>query len=1195
MHSLRSFDPTKPPSKTNSAFGEVLLILAMSGIIGVMTLTANFVDSLRYAATIITLIIHIACGALTHVIIGWQKTPNYELFSPRSGGRKSQAVRGLAWTTWSVVILLGIALLHQPAVFPLEYIVYGVVSISSNLGLLAHAMIGVKKDVTKSAKSGARDGPYVLTVVAVCALLVVVALSPFSSGKFAPAVHSMNIVLCAVMFAIPPLTHFSGKLIFQDRFDLYHPFHHRGRAFLTFQGLGWTAYTVAGVVAMLEWRTGGTLITSMFLVLSEFSVHSSLRCFEGKVLDDTKRDAEHCLVVRNELLVAAALSALALLLRVACDVVPPHEPMFPTHRFVVISSLLWGLAVPIAHMARADRRAALFKPFQGTTEYVALQAVGWSFYALCATGAIVVSVEMHASMDDFRRRTAPYQMTFAVQGVLMQIPFALIACSAFFDAPSLERNVHEIFAAVGRLKQQEWEHLTDLVKKECEMAMAGRADGEVKTEHVQDVLQALKRLASTNEHDGSARRHTEVKVRGVARIIVGCLAVTCVLFALAADHVKANSVVQALVFSVLCLLTSGATCTAVHMAYGSFVHGPCYKRWMPFRGGISFVAWQMCGGCAFASGLILFVFSLSGLLRVPPDISHVSGLIAAGVLCAVAPVFVLTSVFYFDSRVATTAPSFFEHHAEGIVSIVIFAAAWTMTSAYDMAGGPEDWALVAPPLLIGLLCLTVALPLAFLALRKSNESFNPLTTTFDNTDEQVTPPDHSNKRPPVIEFLSVIVLSIVPILALMAIHLVYHRVSYALEKLIRSGAYVLLAVVILLFISVATRIPVHRLPSPVVDVLSAFISFGLYSTLFVQTAAIYFAWNLELSCGWIIIMNMLVLMGPGPMRQTGNMVNVGYAGLEVGKALMGHVVDPWSATLNVTAAALCVAYGCTYMGDAAEKGTRFSPRVIAWGQKTWLWGLQHYFSLRVISDGDERICGDTGSPAVFGYHPHGVFPLTAVWMLRLRVWTKAVGSSRRVVVHGASILFALPIVRDIAMSFGSCVVTKRAIEHTLKKGLSPLIVPGGQAEMIDTKLSHKELILTGHHKGFIRIAVKHRVPLVPVFAFGEHNVMDNIHVPKVQRYFLRYFGFGFPVVARGRWNLPLPRSTPLTVVVGRSVNPFTVDPRLDTAEENTPEFDDAIDNVARAYFDQILYLVEKYKVEAGYPDLKVTVVHRRPY
>jgi hypothetical protein len=1205
MRSLPLFDASRPMPHRHAAAGEILLVILLALTQLVAALAAYLLPHLQWWSTVVITVLHIFSGCVTHLIIGWAKTANYRLFNPRYGSYRSQLVRAAAWFFWCAVILAGTGLSSQPK--PVGFIVLPLSSIIANMGLLAQTLSARSKKQMRSANAVAKDGRFVLSFIAVLGTAFVAVAATMLDGPFGPGLSSICVLLSAVLFAVPPLTHFTGKLMYTNKYDLYHPFHHRGRKFLSFQACGWSAYTLAVLAAVLEWRAGYAIVTASCLLLSQFMIHSAIRSFdanEESIIDDDQSPSSPTVgataldkkstVARNELLVAAALSLLSLLLRVSCDVVPLRDPTFPTFNVLIVSTIIWAIAVPLAHLARSDRRKVLFRPFHGTPEYVALQAVGWCFYALCVTVAIVNCVEMYSHPAVVKKRSLAYQFPLALQGILMQLPFGLIAASTHFDVVTPRQKVTDVLAAVRALTPHDVRYLVALTagQPKCK-------DNSPRLD-IEAAVRALSAVAEIEHTRHVASEHR--KARGVAGIIVGCLAFSCFLFALVADHVKSNSRTQSLVLSSLCMFTSFFTCASVHAFYGPHVHGANYKRWMPFRGGTSFVVWQMCAGTAFAGGVVLFVFSLSSLFAAAPSAAaHASGLIAAGALNAVAPVLALVSVYFFDASAAEAAaqsPRLFEHHAEGILSILIFAAAWTFTSAYDVAGAADDWALVAPPLLAGLLCAAVALPLGLVALRKSTKLWNPLAHALEDSDDIERSPTSATQQFPVVELIALVALVAIPAAGLLAAHFLYFRLSSGLELVVRCAGCLMGTAVVAVFTTCAMRTSLDELPAVVVESIITVIASCMYLGLFVHGVVMYLGMLIPTeTAGYLVVVNTLTLMCPGPLRQAVNMVNVGYAGLQLAEGIMGQL-DPTSSLINCVVALLCAAYHRTYMTDAAETGSRYSKKLIKWSRERWLWAVQRYFSLRIIVDSDERICAsdaDGGHQSILGFHPHGIFPLTAVWMLQVPDWECMVGTARRVVIHGASIIFQIPLVRDIAMGFGGCVVSKKAIEHTLKCGHSPLIVPGGQAEMIDNRFSHKELILTGHHRGFVRLAIRHRVRLVPVFVFGEHNIMDNVHWPRVQRFFLKRFGVGFPVWNWGRWCLPLPCKTPLTAIVCRSLDPYEIAPELATLDDSSKEYETAVVKVTKYYFDELVATVDRHKVEAGYPDFKVVVIHDRPY
>ncbi|ESL08787.1 hypothetical protein TRSC58_03505 [Trypanosoma rangeli SC58] len=180
---------------------------------------------------------------------------------------------------------------------------------------------------------------------------------------------------------------------------------------------------------------------------------------------------------------------------------------------------------------------------------------------------------------------------------------------------------------------------------------------------------------------------------------------------------------------------------------------------------------------------------------------------------------------------------------------------------------------------------------------------------------------------------------------------------------------------------------------------------------------------------------------------------------------------------------------------------------------------------------------DSSNQYIFAFHPHGVFAGSALCGIFSEAWKQKIGYNAKTYVstHEASVVFNIPIIRDFNLSLGALSVTRAAIESSLSSGNSPLIVVGGQAELTLTKRSNKVMSLITYHHGFVRLALRHGVPLVPVISFAEQNVLSIVSAPTMQRATLKVLGFPFPIIPEGRWLTAV--STTATYVNAWSVRP----------------------------------------------------------
>ena len=239
--------------------------------------------------------------------------------------------------------------------------------------------------------------------------------------------------------------------------------------------------------------------------------------------------------------------------------------------------------------------------------------------------------------------------------------------------------------------------------------------------------------------------------------------------------------------------------------------------------------------------------------------------------------------------------------------------------------------------------------------------------------------------------------------------------------------------------------------------------------------------------------------------------------------------------------------------------------------------------------GDLRRCGEAtkdgaggelrrGEAVVLGFHTHGIIPFNAGLMTYGDAWARLVSPTLpRCIVATDAFTHVVPWMRDLGQWLGARECTRECIGKALDDGVSVILVPGGQAEIFSTKSWGDDVTVFRGHRGFVQLALRHRARLVPVFSFGEWEIMDNVHLPRVQRVTRRWFGFPVPFWPYGLLGLPLPRKPPkgITVVIGRPIElPLAKDGRVD---------DDAVRRCHAKYFDALHDLFERHKAAAGYP------------
>ena len=145
-------------------------------------------------------------------------------------------------------------------------------------------------------------------------------------------------------------------------------------------------------------------------------------------------------------------------------------------------------------------------------------------------------------------------------------------------------------------------------------------------------------------------------------------------------------------------------------------------------------------------------------------------------------------------------------------------------------------------------------------------------------------------------------------------------------------------------------------------------------------------------------------------------------------------------------------------------------------------------------------------------------------------------------------------------------------------GRAITIVVGGARESLDAQPRTLRLVLK-RRKGFVKLAVRTGADLVPVLAFGENELYDQLlpdthpAIHKAQLLIKQILGFTVPLFhARGVFNYDvglMPYRRPLDIVVGRPIK---------VARQ---------DLINEAYFDEIytLYVAELQRLWTEWKDV----------
>jgi hypothetical protein len=222
---------------------------------------------------------------------------------------------------------------------------------------------------------------------------------------------------------------------------------------------------------------------------------------------------------------------------------------------------------------------------------------------------------------------------------------------------------------------------------------------------------------------------------------------------------------------------------------------------------------------------------------------------------------------------------------------------------------------------------------------------------------------------------------------------------------------------------------------------------------------------------------------------------------------------------------------------------------------------------------------------IFGYHPHGIISHGAFAAFA----TEALGFSQLFPGITNALLtldsnFRYPIYREYALRLGMASVSRESCENILSKGghngegmgRAITIVVGGARESLDARPGVIRLVLR-RRKGFVKMAIRTGADLVPVLAFGENDIYDQVDseshplLHKFQMLVKKVMGFTVPIFhARGIFNYDvgmMPYRRPINIVVGKPI-------RVIQDKHPNPEY---MDEVHEKYIEELMRLWHEHK------------------
>lgn len=157
------------------------------------------------------------------------------------------------------------------------------------------------------------------------------------------------------------------------------------------------------------------------------------------------------------------------------------------------------------------------------------------------------------------------------------------------------------------------------------------------------------------------------------------------------------------------------------------------------------------------------------------------------------------------------------------------------------------------------------------------------------------------------------------------------------------------------------------------------------------------------------------------------------------------------------------------------------PAVVAVMMDLWRVLATRYFRWRVR--GVEHL-PPTGAALLVGNHCGGTVN-TEAYLTYLAVW-EHLGPERALHSLAHDLLFAEPAVGRLVGKFGGLRAGHDAAARAFAAGRLVLVYPGSDLDSFRA-FARRKTIELGHRDGFVRLALRHQVPIVPVVTAGAHE------------------------------------------------------------------------------------------------------------
>jgi len=209
------------------------------------------------------------------------------------------------------------------------------------------------------------------------------------------------------------------------------------------------------------------------------------------------------------------------------------------------------------------------------------------------------------------------------------------------------------------------------------------------------------------------------------------------------------------------------------------------------------------------------------------------------------------------------------------------------------------------------------------------------------------------------------------------------------------------------------------------------------------------------------------------------------------------IEDPRSSAMSKIWLAAVVAGGVFYvvlkervLRKLEDDGGRIVPNWVAKILREALGCYSKLVGVREVSTGGEGLACDQSRKYMLVWHPHGFITWVPFFIAgRYALDAQPTGAHWFPMV--APVLFRIPIFSEMLIILGARRVDKKVVEKMLARGDSIALQPGGVKEQALSDDQQEQAFFPAR-LGFIRMAIKYGVDLLPIYFFGENQLYKRV-------------------------------------------------------------------------------------------------------